>query len=99
MKKLLVGLSVASNAFFIAVSAWLLVGGGRDRIVTHILELNRERLVSLWNSFPIERGQVVFLGASLTQLGRWSEFFPELNVRNLASQETPPMMSFVGCIR
>ena len=49
MKKLLVGLSVASNAFFIVVSAWLLVGGGRDRIVTHILELNRERLVSLWN--------------------------------------------------
>lgn len=83
MKKLLVGLSVASNALFVAALAWLLVGGGRDRIVTHVLELNRERLVSLWDSFPIERSQVVFLGDSTTQLGRWSEFFPGFNVRNL----------------
>lgn len=83
MKKLMVGLSVALNGLLVAVLAWLLVGGGLHRMVDRVLELNQERLVSLWNHFPIERGQVVFLGASLTQLGRWSEFFPEFNIRNL----------------
>ena len=83
MKKLGIGLSVVLNVLVVALLVWFFAGGFGYVVATYFIQPNRERMVSLWEEFPVERGHVLFLGDSITQGGRWSEFFPELEVKNL----------------
>lgn len=52
------------------------------RTAGHDRPLLSERRKSLFASFPVDRASIVFLGDSITDEGRWSEFFPSLDVRN-----------------
>ena len=44
-------------------------------------ELYRTRMIEFQMN-PLEKGQIVFLGNSITQGGKWKEYFPNLNVAN-----------------
>lgn len=50
------------------------------RALVHPVTAARQRV--LFDKFPVEEGDVVFLGDSLTRQGRWGEMFPGVPVRN-----------------
>jgi lysophospholipase L1-like esterase len=74
MKRLLIGLSVVLNTLFIggSIALW----ANLDNFIDSFLQSNRDRLESQFELFTAQPAQVVFLGDSITQGGRWSELFP-----------------------
>ena len=74
MKRLLIGLSLALNLVFVAVAVALVMNV--DSLVDNFLQSNRDRLSSQFEVLSGTRAEVVFLGDSITQGGRWSELFP-----------------------
>jgi len=50
------------------------------RVLVHPVTAARDRV--LFDKFPVEQGDVVFLGDSLTRQGRWGEMYPGVPVRN-----------------
>ncbi|MBM4267923.1 MAG: sialate O-acetylesterase [Deltaproteobacteria bacterium] len=81
MRRWIVRLSFALNLAVIAGALALFVSlpGLIDR---YLVRPNRERLISQFASLPVEPGEVVFLGDSITQGGNWNELFPGVPVRN-----------------
>ncbi|MAE95271.1 MAG: sialate O-acetylesterase [Deltaproteobacteria bacterium] len=80
MKRWLVG-SLALNAAFLATALYLVVGA-QDLFVTYFVDPGWERRFSFFEAHPIQPGDVVFLGDSITASGEWAELFPDLPVRN-----------------
>lgn len=78
----LLALSLAANLIAGALAVWAWRVGGRNVGMRLYVEPNRERRRSFFACFPIERGDVVFLGDSLTASAQWSEMFPGTPVRN-----------------
>lgn len=74
MKRLLIGLSLALNLVFVAIAVALVMNV--DSLVDNFLQSNRDRLSSQFEVLSGTRAEVVFLGDSITQGGRWSELFP-----------------------
>jgi lysophospholipase L1-like esterase len=84
--KLLIWLSVLLN--ILVVTAVMLAAMGKlmpllaPLIMTNMVNPNYERLVSQFEGFTVQSGDVVFLGDSITQGGAWHELFPNRPVRN-----------------
>ncbi|MDG2303400.1 MAG: GDSL-type esterase/lipase family protein [Candidatus Binatia bacterium] len=78
MKRLLIGLSVLFNVITVA-------GVGGLYYITDgfaFIRMQQERLRSLYETLPIEEGDVVFLGDSITEGGAWDELFPGIPAKN-----------------
>jgi lysophospholipase L1-like esterase len=80
MRRLL-GISLALNALGL-LAALALLTSGRSVARAVFLQPVRERLSSFFDASPVQPGDVVFLGDSLTDGARWEELFPGLAVRN-----------------
>lgn len=75
-------LSLLLNVSIVVVVLWLKFGGGLESVSRGRLALESERWTTQFEALPVERGDVVFLGDSITAGGRWQELFPGLAVRN-----------------
>lgn len=78
MKKFLIGLSVLLNVA-------TLLGLGAVYYATNgfgFVRMKQERLRSFYETFPVEEGDIVFLGDSITEGGQWAEMFPKADVKN-----------------
>lgn len=75
-------LSVGLNLFVIAAIAWLLLGGGMRFVIWRFITPTHAQRVSHFEAFAAEPGDVVFLGDSITEGGRWEEIFPGARARN-----------------
>ncbi|MFR9166107.1 MAG: GDSL-type esterase/lipase family protein [Dysgonomonas sp.] len=51
--------------------------------------------MAYFKDHPLEKGQIVFLGNSLTQGGKWNDYFPDKNVANrgISGDNTDGMLS------
>lgn len=78
MKRLLIGISVLANLLTIAglVALYFMTDGFA------FIEKRQARLRSFYEVFPVEEGDVVFLGDSITQGAFWGEMFPGASVKN-----------------
>lgn len=54
---------------------------GQEERKEYDTETYRSRMAEFKNK-PLKKGQVVFLGNSITQAGKWDEYFPASNVAN-----------------
>ena len=78
VKRFLIGLSLLGNLT-------ILIGLGVLYRFTDgfaFLQMNRERVASLYESLPVEPRDIVFLGDSITAGGAWSELFPGIPTKN-----------------
>jgi lysophospholipase L1-like esterase len=83
MKRALVLLSVALNALLVAAVVWMVWGPGGFRLVRGVyIEPHHQQLVTQFDAFPVGPGDVVFLGDSITEAGRWHEIFPGVPAKN-----------------
>ena len=80
--KLLIGLSVLLNV----TVAYIAIGMANGQLPAVLLKLmvepNYQRWVSQFDAVPVQPGDVVFLGDSITEGGSWHELFPTISVRN-----------------
>ena len=81
MKNRLLWISLALNALG-ALTALALLAYGREIGRAVLLQPARERRESFFATNPVQPGDVVFLGDSLTDEARWEELFAGLAVRN-----------------
>ena len=83
--KLLIWLSVLLNILMVT-AAILAATGKLMPLLAPLIMTNMgtkyERLVSQFEGFTVQSGDVVFLGDSITQGGAWHELFPNRPVRN-----------------
>ena len=79
MKKALLGLSVALNLIVIGTATWLWVGNPFRSFVHPMMTT---AAVSFFDAYPVEPGDIVFLGDSITFGGHWNEIVPGHPVRN-----------------
>ena len=81
MKKTLIGASIALNVVVLIACLGLWIGGpylaGK-----YLMEPRQARWVSQFEMLPVQAGDIVVLGDSITEGGIWEELFPELPVRN-----------------
>jgi hypothetical protein len=89
LRKSGIALSVALNLLVIAGVAWLLLGGGARLGIARFISPGHAQRVSHFEAFAAEPGDVVFLGDSITEGGRWEEIFPGARARTGASAATP----------
>ena len=78
----LLGLSVLLNLGVLAVAAWLAWGGGAAVLASRFTAPAHARWVSQFELLPVQPGDVVFLGDSITLGGSWHELLPGVPVRN-----------------
>ena len=92
-----VGLSVALNVLVVALVVWLAAGGMVTLGRAYIVEPTYERSTSQWDQLPVEAGDTVFLGDSLTDFGDWDELFPGAHVKNrgIAGDDTAGVLARV----
>ncbi len=82
MKKTLITLSVIINILLLAVVLVLVSGGFNAPLIKLFIQQAHNRRVSQFGMLEIERGNIIFLGDSITEGGSWHEFFPEEPVHN-----------------
>jgi lysophospholipase L1-like esterase len=82
MKKVLIGISFAINLLLAAAVAWALLGGVGNLASKYFIGPSHERWVSQFEDLPVQPGDIVFLGDSITEGGAWHELFPQVPVRN-----------------
>lgn len=74
-----IGAVVVTAFALVASAAWL----GKDVVGKRFcVEAHYERRVSEIESNPVQPGDIVFVGDSLTEFAPWSEFFPQASVNN-----------------
>jgi|TARA_R110002072_G_scaffold92860_3_gene206341 lysophospholipase L1-like esterase len=80
MKKWIARFSIALNLLIVvlALGAWF----NRDVFISAFVEQLYIARVSFFDSYPLEAGDVVMLGDSITHGGEWTEIFPAHNVKN-----------------
>ncbi len=79
MRKALVGLSVALNLVVIGAATWLWFGEPFRALVHPMMTT---AAVSFFDAYPVEPGDIVLLGDSITFGGHWNEIAPGRPVRN-----------------
>jgi lysophospholipase L1-like esterase len=95
IRRVAVGLSLALNLVVLAGAAWLGAGGFTLLARAYIVEPTYQRWVSQWDAVPIQPGDTVFLGDSLTEFGGWDDLFPHTHVRNrgIAGDDTAGVLA------
>ena len=81
MKKTLIYTSVILNAVFIIVAVWayLMLPIWLDDTVVKPMY---ERWTTFFEEFPVQEGDIVFLGDSITEGAKWDEMFPDADIKN-----------------
>lgn len=80
-KQYLCYLSVGINILVIAAILTAVFGGKTLMRIT-VMKLGYDTRVSKFESYPINTGDIVFLGDSITEGGSWHEMFPGTAVKN-----------------
>jgi GDSL-like lipase/acylhydrolase family protein len=80
-KKCLCYFSVGLNILVLAVIL-AAVAGGKTLMRITVMKLGYDARVSKFESYPINTGDIVFLGDSITEGGSWHEMFPGVPVKN-----------------
>lgn len=79
MKRALFGISVSLNLLGLLAVSHLLFGD----LIREWLNPRDPRVAGgFFDAYPIAAGDIVFLGDSITEGGRWNEMFPDHAVRN-----------------
>lgn len=80
MKTWIFRLSISLNIVIIVLvlGAWI----NKNVIIRQFLLTIYDARVSFFDSFPLDSGDIVMLGDSITEGAEWSEVFPELPVKN-----------------
>lgn len=79
MKKAFLALSIALNLAVLATAIWLWLGEPFRRLVHPMMTT---AAVSFFDAYPVEPGDIVLLGDSITFGGHWNEILPGHPVRN-----------------
>lgn len=82
MKTVLIAVSVLLNLAVGVVVAWVVFGSGTQSMMQDFLGPHYDRSVSQFEALPVQPGDIVFLGDSITEGGRWGEWFAGRPVRN-----------------
>ena len=82
MKKFAIGVSVFLNLVVLVVGIWAASGGLLSYFVANFIQPGHVRWVTQFEELPVEPGDTVFLGDSITEGGSWHELFPDSDVRN-----------------
>jgi lysophospholipase L1-like esterase len=61
----------------VLAGAWMLVNARQERVSPYYVQKK-----SLFDILPDERGELVFLGDSITDGGEWAEMFHDLRIKN-----------------
>ena len=69
MKRFLIGLSIALNLLVIAAVIWVATGGPMSLFLGSFIQPSHQRWVSQFEELPIQAGDIVFLGDSITEGG------------------------------
>ena len=80
LKKWALRFSVLLNLLVVigAIALWM----NTSNLLRAFLEQNYERKVSFFASYPVQPGDIVFLGDSITDGGEWAEIFPGRAIKN-----------------
>lgn len=80
MKPWIFRISIALNILVIAVAlaAWF----NRDMAISIVLDEFYAMKTSFFDSYALQSGDVVMLGDSITDGGRWEELFPAISIKN-----------------
>jgi lysophospholipase L1-like esterase len=81
-RRFLIASSLALNAVVLGAAVWLALGGATSLIVRRFIAPKHEQLRTHFDATPVEAGDVVFLGDSITEGGRWEKLFPGVRTRN-----------------
>ena len=82
MRKAAIGFSIALNVIFVVATIALFAAFASGYIIKQFIEPAHARWVSQFEALPVNPGDSVFLGDSITEGGSWHELFPEASVRN-----------------
>jgi lysophospholipase L1-like esterase len=80
MKTWLLRLSVVLNLMVVVALTWAWLS--RYDFIRAFIYPMHERKVSFFESYPVNTGDIVFLGDSITEGGEWAEMFPDERVKN-----------------
>ena len=78
-KRVLIGASLALNVLVLGLAMYLWLG---NPFRTWIHPIMSAGSVSFFDAYPIDAGDIIFLGDSITAGGQWNEMFPGLPARN-----------------
>lgn len=80
MKLWILRISIALNilVLVVALAAWF----NRDIAIRIVLDEFYAFKTSFFDSYRLQAGDVVMLGDSITDGGRWEELFPEISIKN-----------------
>lgn len=82
LSRILLACSVGLNVVLMATVLHYWFGGAGQLLIERFIEPDHERKVSQFDSMPIQPGDIVFVGDSITRDGLWHELFPGHSVRN-----------------
>ena len=93
LKRVGIGVSISLNVLLIGIALYVWLGDPFRDFIHPWISQSR---ISMFDSYPIRQGDVVFLGDSITEGGEWNEMFPERRVRNrgIGGDRTDPSQSF-----
>jgi lysophospholipase L1-like esterase len=82
IKRIAIGASLTLTALTVIGAAWLMTVGYLFLAQEIIIKPHYARAVTQFKALPVESGDTVFLGDSLTEFGMWTALFPDTPVRN-----------------
>lgn len=82
VKKMFIVLSVGLNVLVLAVVLFMMAGGASKLATEYFVKPSHNRWVSQFELLPVQPGDTVFLGDSITEGGSWHELLPDQPVRN-----------------
>ena len=95
VKKIAIGISATVNLAIVAGAIWLTSGGVEVLAKAYIVKPHYDRSVSQSEELPVQAGDTVFLGDSITEFGAWHDIFPDTHIRNrgIAGDETAGVLA------
>lgn len=95
IRRISVGISVTVNLVIVAGAIWLSSGGIEVLAQDYIVKPMYDRWVSQFEELPVQAGDTVFVGDSITEFGNWGDIFPGTHIRNrgIAGDETAGVLA------
>ena len=82
IKKIAIGTSLTLTGLTVIGAAWFATGGYLFLAQEVIVKPHYARSVTQFQELPVQTGDTVFLGDSLTEFGTWHALLPDTPVRN-----------------